>query len=141
MITALTSVSSAAALETKRQGESHMADKWALILGSSSGFGAASARALAKAGFNIFGVHLDRKAGMPRVQEVIDDCANCGVQVRFFNKNVASDENRIEILCQIAETLTGKPVTLDEGLALNDPKTHQAILGKVADAVRDHEGA
>ncbi|NIR49005.1 short-chain dehydrogenase, partial [candidate division KSB1 bacterium] len=36
--------------------------KHALILGSSSGFGAATALRLAKDGFNIFGVHLDRKS-------------------------------------------------------------------------------
>ena len=118
-----------------------MADKWALILGSSSGFGAAGARALAKAGFNIFGVHLDRKAAMPRVQEVIDDCTNCGVRVRFFNKNVASDENRIEIICQMAEALSGAPVPLNEGASFADPKSHQAILSRVAEAVGAHEGA
>lgn len=118
-----------------------MSDQWALILGSSSGFGAASARALAKAGFNIFGVHLDRKAAMPRVQEVIDDCKGCGVQVQFFNKNIASDENRLEILAHIAETLTGQSVPLDEGLSFADPKSHQAVLAKIGDAVKDHEGA
>ena len=36
--------------------------KWALILGASSGFGAACGLALARQGFNIVGVHLDRKA-------------------------------------------------------------------------------
>ena len=38
--------------------------KWALILGASSGFGAESAVALARAGYDICGVHLDRKAGL-----------------------------------------------------------------------------
>ena len=118
-----------------------MSDKWALILGSSSGFGAACSRALAKAGYNIFGVHLDRKAALPRVQEVIDDCAAAGVQVRFFNKNIASDENRLEILSQIAETLTGQPVPLGAGLSFTDPRTHQAILATFADALAPHEGA
>lgn len=118
-----------------------MSNKWALILGASSGFGAACSRALAKAGYNIFGVHLDRKATMPRVQEVIDDCAGAGVKVRFFNKNVASDENRIEILTHIAETLTGQPVPLGEGLSFADPKTHQSILATLADALAPHEGA
>ena len=33
---------------------------WALILGASSGFGAATSMALARAGMDIFGVHLDR---------------------------------------------------------------------------------
>ena len=36
-----------------------MENKWALILGASSGFGGASAVELAKNGYNIFGVHLD----------------------------------------------------------------------------------
>src|SRR4030081_2653145 len=103
-----------------------MTEKWALILGSSSGFGAACSRALAKEGFNIFGVHLDRKAGMPRVQEVIDDCGAAGVKGRFFNKSVASDENRLEILAQIAETLTGRPFALAEGQSFADLNQHAA---------------
>ncbi|HIN19621.1 MAG TPA: 3-oxoacyl-ACP reductase, partial [Candidatus Marinimicrobia bacterium] len=37
---------------------------WAVILGSSSGFGAATCRALAARGINIYGIHLDRKAAM-----------------------------------------------------------------------------
>ena len=38
---------------------------WALILGASSGFGEATALALAGAGMSIVGVHLDRKATLP----------------------------------------------------------------------------
>ncbi len=34
---------------------------WAVILGASSGFGAAACRELASCGVNIYGVHLDRK--------------------------------------------------------------------------------
>ena len=34
---------------------------WALILGVSSGFGEATAVELARAGMNIFGVHMDRR--------------------------------------------------------------------------------
>jgi enoyl-[acyl-carrier protein] reductase III len=113
---------------------------WALILGSSSGFGAACSRALAAAGYNIFGVHLDRKAAMPRVQEVIDDIARCGVQVKFFNKNVASDENRLEILKEIAEILTGKVIELDPAQSPAEAKNREPILAQLADAVREHEG-
>ena len=36
-------------------------DRWALILGASSGMGEATARALATAGYNIAGIHLDRR--------------------------------------------------------------------------------
>ncbi len=113
---------------------------WALILGSSSGFGAACSRALARAGYNIFGVHLDRKAAMPRVQEVIDDIASAGVQVKFFNKNVASDENRLEILAAMAETLTGESVDLG-GLNSADENNRFAILEKIGAGLQGREGA
>jgi enoyl-[acyl-carrier protein] reductase III len=114
---------------------------WALILGSSSGFGAACGKALAAAGYNIFGVHLDRKSAMPRVREVIDDIARCGVQVKFWNKNVASDENRLEILKEITETLTGGPVEVDPNLNFAEAKNREAILATLADAAKAHEGA
>src|SRR5437016_4135009 len=47
--------------------------KWALILGASSGFGEGAARALAQAGYDIVGVHLDRKAGLEHVAEIRRD--------------------------------------------------------------------
>ena len=43
---------------------------WALILGASSGFGEATAVALANAGYDICGVHLDRRQGMAHVDEI-----------------------------------------------------------------------
>ena len=43
---------------------------WALILGASSGFGEATALELARAGMNIFGVHLDRRDKLPHVDEM-----------------------------------------------------------------------
>jgi enoyl-[acyl-carrier protein] reductase III len=41
---------------------------YALILGASSGFGAATAIKLAEDGYNIIGVHLDRAVNMPLVK-------------------------------------------------------------------------
>ena len=43
---------------------------WALILGASSGFGEAAALELARAGMNIFGVHLDPKDRLPHADEI-----------------------------------------------------------------------
>ncbi|MBI2820517.1 MAG: 3-oxoacyl-ACP reductase, partial [Acidobacteria bacterium] len=41
---------------------------WALILGSSSGFGEAVAQDLARLGYNIFGVQLVRRACLSHVE-------------------------------------------------------------------------
>ena len=40
-------------------------ERWAVILGASSGMGEATGRALAAAGYRIFGIHLDFRAGWP----------------------------------------------------------------------------
>ena len=76
---------------------------WALILGASSGFGAATARELSKHGMNICGVHLDRRNTMPLVQSVIDDVESTGQHARFFNVNAADPERRQEVLESLRE--------------------------------------
>ena len=45
-------------------------ERWALILGASSGMGEATALALAKAGYKIGGIHLDFRAALAHVEEV-----------------------------------------------------------------------
>lgn len=78
-------------------------DRWALILGASSGFGAACTRALATAGLNIVGVHFDLKSTLPRALEVKADVEKAGRQALFFNKNVADEGNRAEIIAALKE--------------------------------------
>lgn len=90
----------------------HPSNRWVLILGASSGFGAAASKALARAGYNIIGVHLDRKSMMPQVQAVIDECKAAGVEVHYFNKNAADDLNRLEILIEATALMTGKRIDL-----------------------------
>jgi NAD(P)-dependent dehydrogenase (short-subunit alcohol dehydrogenase family) len=85
--------------------ENQFEGKWALILGASSGFGAASARALARAGMDIFGVHLDLKSTLPRAKQVIADVEALGRRVVFFNKNAADARKRGQILGRIQEAL------------------------------------
>ena len=85
--------------------ENQYEGKWALILGASSGFGAASARALAGAGMNIFGVHLDLKSTLPRAQQVMADVEALGRRAVFFNRNAADARKRGQILDKIQEVL------------------------------------
>lgn len=77
---------------------SEVENDWALVLGSSSGFGEATSRALAKEGVNIAGVHFDRKSEMERINELIEDLENEGVEVEFFNQNAASEDTRDEVV-------------------------------------------
>ncbi len=78
---------------------------WALILGASSGFGGATAIELARYGMNIFGVHLDRQATMPMVQEVIKEIKHSGSKAIFYNINAADPIKQQETLDDIKERL------------------------------------
>jgi enoyl-[acyl-carrier protein] reductase III len=75
---------------------------WALILGASSGFGAAAALAFARAGVDIIGVHLDRRATMPNVERIIAGVRESGREAWFYNVNAADPEKRAEVLDDIA---------------------------------------
>jgi enoyl-[acyl-carrier protein] reductase III len=86
-----------------RQEKKFKASEWALILGASSGFGAATALELAKNGLNIFGVHLDRQATMPHVQNLIKEIRHTGAKGIFYNINAADAIKRNETLDDIQE--------------------------------------
>ena len=77
---------------------SYSKSEWGLILGASSGFGAATARELARQGMSIIGVHFDRAAGMPAVEALVREIEECGVQARFFNINASDPQKRAEVL-------------------------------------------
>ncbi|HOI30929.1 MAG TPA: SDR family oxidoreductase [Melioribacteraceae bacterium] len=85
-----------------------MEQKWALILGASSGFGGASAVELAKNGYSIFGVHLDRQATMPQVQQVIKKIERTGQKAVFFNINAADQIKINDTLDEIKERFATK---------------------------------
>ncbi len=78
-------------------------NEWALVLGASSGFGGASAVELARHGMNIFGVHLDRQATMPAVQQVMKEIRHYGREAVFYNMNAADAIKRNETLDDIQE--------------------------------------
>ncbi len=79
--------------------------RWALVLGCSSGMGEACAVRLAEDGYDIFGVHLDRRQTLPHVEEVIARIEAVGRRAIFFNRNAAAPETREEVVAAIRETI------------------------------------
>jgi enoyl-[acyl-carrier protein] reductase III len=89
--------------------------QWALILGASSGFGAASCLALARSGFNIAGVHLDRRSTAGNAERISSEIKKQNRQACFFNLNAADPVRRseaIEACRQFALADEGKGIRL-----------------------------
>jgi len=85
---------------------------WALILGVSSAYGEAIALELARAGMNIFGVHLDRPENAQRVgilQEKIRDLARSS---HFVNDNAVMDDTRKDCIEELARRMADPPGSL-----------------------------
>ena len=92
---------------------SHPKRNWALVLGASSGFGEAVSIALAKAGRNVFGVHLDRRATLPNVERIAGEIAGAGGKAVFFNVNAADAEKRGEVVAAMKAALAENGGALD----------------------------
>ena len=86
-----------------KQDVKFKSNEWALILGASSGFGAAAAIEFAQHGMNVFGVHLDRQATMINVQNLIKEIKHTGAKAVFYNINAADSIKRNETLDDIQE--------------------------------------
>ena len=69
---------------------------WALILGASSGFGEATALELARAGMNIFGVHMDRRDRLPHVAELEERMRDAARKFEF--EKAAQIRDRVKAL-------------------------------------------
>jgi enoyl-[acyl-carrier protein] reductase III len=111
--------------------------KWALVLGASSGFGEAISLALARAGRNVFGVHLDRRATLPNVERIQSEIAAAGGKAVFFNVNAADAEKRAEVVAEMQRVLAeeGNPGGVDvlvHSLAFGTLKPFVAVSGAEA---------
>ena len=76
-------------------------ERWALILGASSGMGEATALTLAAAGYRICGIHLDFRAALAHVEEIKSKIAAAGSESLYINMNAADDEKRAGALAAL----------------------------------------
>jgi enoyl-[acyl-carrier protein] reductase I len=78
---------------------------WAIILGGSSGLGLATAKELARLGWNIAIVHRDRRSVMTEVEPHFMEIAALGVSLRSFNVDALRPEKRQAIVDELATLL------------------------------------
>ncbi len=76
-------------------------DKYALILGGSSGLGLASAKKLAAEGLNLIIVHRDRKSNLQQFQMEVEEMKDNGIEVTHYNQDALKNEVMKEIIAEI----------------------------------------
>jgi NAD(P)-dependent dehydrogenase (short-subunit alcohol dehydrogenase family) len=84
----------AGSIPIRRDSMTDDRERWALILGASSGMGEATGLALARNGYRIAGIHLDFRAALAHVEEVKARIVEAGSEALFINMNAADDEKR-----------------------------------------------
>ena len=77
---------------------------WVLLLGGSTGHGAATAKRLAKEGYGIIAFHFDRGDAKKIAEETISEVkAITNDRCYYFNTNAASEETMDKYMPQIKE--------------------------------------
>jgi enoyl-[acyl-carrier protein] reductase III len=86
---------------------------WVLILGGSTGHGAATAKKLAKDGYGIIAFHFDRGDAKKIALETINEVNELtGGRSHYFNTNAASEEAIHKYVPKIKEITNGNPLKL-----------------------------
>ncbi len=76
---------------------------WAILLGASGGLGLATAKKLAKHGYNILLVHRDRKADMDKIEKDFQEIMLYGTQFKSFNADATNPQQRSAIVTELAK--------------------------------------
>ena len=87
--------------------------KWVLLLGGSTGHGAATARRLASDGFGIIAFHFDRGEAKKIANKTITDVEKISQgKCHYFNANAASEESMEKYIPKIKDITKGEPIKL-----------------------------
>jgi NAD(P)-dependent dehydrogenase (short-subunit alcohol dehydrogenase family) len=78
-------------------------NEWALILGGSSGFGLATAKALARRGMSVCVIHRDRRGAMPRIEADFAEIRSHGGGFLALNIDALGADGRRTALDSLAE--------------------------------------
>ena len=90
-----------------------MMTEWVLILGGSTGHGAATAKRLAKDGYGVISFHFDRGEAKKIAEETITEVnETTGGNCHYFNTNAAAVETMDKYIPLIKEITGGHPVKL-----------------------------
>ena len=111
---------------------------WAVVLGASSGFGAAAAKAWAQAGFGIIGVHLDMRATRATAEAVRDEIESMGVPVVFHNVNAADDVKRERVIGAMGELFEERRAAGENPMV--GAMLHSLAFGATLHYITDQEG-
>tara|TARA_R110002051_G_scaffold257435_6_gene316462 strand:- start:5979 stop:6788 length:810 start_codon:yes stop_codon:yes gene_type:complete len=76
-------------------------NKWALILGGSSGLGFATAKKLAEQGFNLILVHRSRRSDLLTIETAFKTIRKKEVVLKNYNLDATNSEKRNEIITDI----------------------------------------
>ena len=87
--------------------------EWVLLLGGSTGHGAATAKRLAKDGYGVIAFHFDRGEAKKIAEETIAEVnETTGGNCHYFNTNAAAVETMDKYIPQISELTGGAPLKL-----------------------------
>ncbi len=87
--------------------------EWVLLLGGSTGHGAATAKRLASDGYGIIAFHFDRGDAKKVAEETISEVSELtNDRCHYFNTNATSEEAMDKYIPQIKEITKGEPLKL-----------------------------
>ena len=95
-------------------------NNWAIILGASSGIGAACAKSLAKKGINIYGIYLRKK--QHDIDAIKTELENFGVTVMFQKGNASNEETIHQAVTALSSMNTVKIKMLIHSIAFGTLK-------------------